>query len=63
MTKTPITMTYSIVIANYRNGFNQKFPGGETNKTQRNIIETNAVQGRVGYGGRGLGQSSGQGQG
>ena len=59
MIDTPITMTYSTALENYRYLVNRKLPGGETKATHHNINETNKVLGREVRGGLGRGQGRG----
>ena len=54
MTRLPMTMTYEIALANYRNAVNRKFPGdGETRRSARRINQVGSQRGRGrGRGGR-----------
>ena len=69
MSVTPMNMTYSSVIKNYRNTINQRFPNEYASKTNNRRIQTTAScgggrggAGRVhqGHGGRGRGGEKGR---
>ena len=64
LTKTPVTMTYAMALANFRNEVNQKFPPemAPANRRTRRINQTGRGRGREGRG-RGRGRGSGRGRG
>ena len=65
MSATPMTMTYSSALANYKNTVNKRFPNESTVKSNNRRIQTTyssgARGGRGGYGHQGHGGRGGRG--